>query len=146
MMISTPSPPPASRHVSWTAAAATGHTAAHRGLGSLSPTTSSIPMIELEAWLAVYVYAANGDPTRWASWMLDPIAATPDVLAALAETEHDDADLAVEHYAALAALPAQARWRAIADLLRTQTMTGALREAAVARISGASPIGRTAMG
>ena len=144
MMAPTP-PPLTSPHMSWVAATTTGRTAAHSGLGSLPHTTSSIPMVDLEAWLSVYVYAANGDPARWTPWMLDPIAATPDVLAALAESEHDDADLAVEHYAALAALPAQTR-RAIADLLRTRTMTVALREAAGDCISGPSPIGRTAMG
>ncbi|MBE7190877.1 MAG: hypothetical protein INR66_00160 [Gordonia polyisoprenivorans] len=98
---------------SWPTACAIGRAVA----GDLIDTDTAVIATQVAAtWVAVHLYAARGRPDYWAPWMADPITATPAVVAALAEIDHDDTDTALDQYVTLTHLSADLR-REIAEIL-----------------------------
>lgn len=104
---------------SWPTACAIGRAVA----GDLIDTDTAVIATQVTAtWVAVHLYAARGRTDHWAPWMADPITATPAVVAALADIDHDDTDTALDQYVTLTHLSADLR-RDIADLLATDDVS-----------------------
>lgn len=104
---------------SWPRACAAGRAVAH----DLFDTDTAVIATQVAAtWVAVHLYAAGGRPDRWAPWMADPIAVVPEVVAALADIDHDDTDTVLDQYVTLTHLSAELR-RDIADVLAVDDVT-----------------------
>ncbi|MDF3285027.1 hypothetical protein [Gordonia sp. N1V] len=104
---------------SWARACAVGRAVA---ADLFDPDTAMITTHLATTWVAVHLYAARGRADHWAPWMADPITATPAVVAALADIDHDDTDTVLDQYASLTHLCASRR-RDIADLLATDDVS-----------------------